>query len=263
MFWLFVLGSYSQTNALFGPHAGLHLEAAKVSPMLELVGPGDRFGSKSYVLGNVRNLVQEKCGMMYRLASGRTYAVYSVAVVVVIVALGAYDSVQSLRIQGSVSHISSTANSTTVTSVSSPGTQLENSSLASATYAFAPYGLLYLSFEPGCLADGAPAPCFGPLSEAVIFNCAIAAKSSSGCTQEVYINGSSSESYVVTVWYNATLGNSTFGYSSGLSWINCRLSVHPPSGPSIYYAYYIALNSTSFLVSTPIPAPPKTPTTSI
>jgi hypothetical protein len=121
---------------------------------------------------------------------------------------------------------------------------------------FAPYGLLYMSSEPGCYADGVPAICFGPLSAAVTFNCAIAAKSPSGCTQKVYINGSASKSNVVTVWYNATLGNITFGYSSGLSWINCKYSVQPPAGSGLpEYAYYVAVNSTSFLVAIPAPGP--------
>jgi hypothetical protein len=171
--------------------------------------------------------------MTARFASKQTYVAYSVALVLVVAAFAAYSLVQTAR-----------------------GNESKVGSVETTAYAFAPYGLLYLSSEPGCLADGVPAPCFGPLSAAVTFNCATAAMSPSGCTHRVYINGSGGESYVVTVWYNATLGNSTFGYSSGLSWINCKFSVQPPAGPGQpEYAYYVALNSTSFLVGKPAPGP--------
>ena len=177
--------------------------------------------------------------MTFRFALKQTYAVYAAVVVVVIVIFGVYGLAQPIHNSSGTSSYSNASTPTTTTT----------------TFAFAPYGLLYLSSEPGCLADGVPAPCLGPLSTAVIFNCAIAAKSQSGCTQRVYINGSASESYVVTVWYNATLGNSTFGHSSGLSWIDCKYSVQPPSGPSLFYAYFVALNSTSFMVGSPAQGP--------
>ncbi|HYB07348.1 MAG TPA: hypothetical protein VEB87_04235 [Nitrososphaerales archaeon] len=177
--------------------------------------------------------------MTLRLALEQTYAVYAAVVVVVIMLLGAYGLVQPIHnSSGTTSYSNGTSRTT-----------------ATTTFAFAPYGLLYLSSAPGCLANGVPAPCLGSLSTAVIFNCVTAARSLSGCTQRVYINGSASKSYVVTIWYNATLGNSTFGYSSGLSWINCKYSVRPASGPSLFYAYYVALNSTSFMVGSPAPGP--------
>ena len=193
--------------------------------------------------------------MTFRFVPERANVVYSVTAVVVILTLGAYGLVQPANGNIAIDTHSNTVNNTTATL----RTTFVNSTLASAKYAFAPYGLLYVSFAPGVQAANStsgpwvPSMGFGLLSEAVVFDCAMAARSSSGCTQRVFLNGTLGESYVVTVWYNATMGNSTFGHNSGLSWINCKFSVHPPAGPSLYYAYYIALNSTSFLVGTPAP----------
>lgn len=200
--------------------------------------------------------------MTFRFAPERANFVYSAIAIVVILALGAYGLFQPTRGNISIDAHSNTANSTTATVRTIVEKTFMNSTLASAKYAFAPYGLDYLSFEPGCQLGNSesgpwyPAPCAGTLSTAVVFDCATAARSQSGCTQRVYLNGTLGESYVMTVWYNPALGNSKFGYNSGLSWINCEFSVPSPAGSSLSYAYYIALNSTSFLVGRPIPTPP-------
>ncbi len=117
------------------------------------------------------------------------------------------------------------------------------------------YGLMYLTADSGCFSGPSPAgpwspsPCFGPRSDAVVFNCMKAAATSQGCTQRVYYKGNASESYVVTVWYpyfNSTANSE--GY-------NCKLAFYPETVHT-GYAYCMSVNSTSFLVAQPSPPPP-------
>jgi len=118
------------------------------------------------------------------------------------------------------------------------------------------YGLAYLGSLPGCSVSygstSYPGACFSPKSDPVLFNCAAAAASSQGCTQQITITGSSKLNFTITVWYPYT------NYNGEQPWQNCKyvepLPTPPgPDGP--YYAYCISVNSTAFLVALPALGP--------
>ena len=98
-----------------------------------------------------------------------------------------------------------------------------------------------------------PVPCFGPNSGAYLFNCAVTAATSQGCTQRVNITGSSSQSFTVTVWYPYV------NYNGEQPWQNCKYMLPdiptPPGPQGPYYAYCISVNSTSFFITLPSPPP--------
>jgi hypothetical protein len=109
---------------------------------------------------------------------------------------------------------------------------------------------VFLSSDVGpCRGPSGYAPCFGgDLSQAEVFTCAIAAASSSGCTQYVVSSSNPQNSYQITIWY-PYLGHSNEPY-----WTNCN---YTDSGdPGQYYgAYCISISSTSFIVTEPAPPP--------
>jgi hypothetical protein len=118
-------------------------------------------------------------------------------------------------------------------------------------------GLWYLSAAPGCGVSASPhstsypVPCFGPNSDAHLFNCAVSANTTQGCTQRINITGNSNQSFTMTVWFPY------FNYTVS-SWQNCKYTV--PSVPLTfgvgpYYAYCISVNPASFLISLPAPGP--------
>ncbi|HEY6282810.1 MAG TPA: hypothetical protein VIW22_02690, partial [Nitrososphaerales archaeon] len=123
---------------------------------------------------------------------------------------------------------------------------------ATSTYNSSRYGYMYLTADSGCYSSHGPAgqwspsPCFGPRSDAVVFNCLGAAATSQGCTQRFYYKGNPSASFVATVWfpfYNSTANSE--GY-------NCRVGLFSD------YAYEdcMTINSTAFIVGQPRPPPP-------
>ncbi len=110
------------------------------------------------------------------------------------------------------------------------------------------YGLVYLGAAPGCgISYGVmnySAPCFSS-SGGYLFNCAAAAASSKGCTQQIDITGTSNQNFTITIWFPLTSG------SGEESWQNCRYtqSLPTPPGPQTSFAFCIPVNSTSFLVA--------------
>ena len=109
---------------------------------------------------------------------------------------------------------------------------------------------LYYLYPIGA-CDGSPSksPCFGGnFSQALVFNCARAAASSSGCSEQV---GSTYEivvgsGYHLTIWY--PYWNSTY------EWVNCMYEYGGNPGQP-QYAYCISTNSTAFIISEPAPPP--------
>ena len=99
-----------------------------------------------------------------------------------------------------------------------------------------------------CVAPGGATyvgPCYSTsIGDAAVFNCAAAAATPEGCTQRVFINGSSTASFVVRVNYPVSnIENGSLGD-------NCELSILYPSGTAgPGAAYCIPLNSTAFYIS--------------
>jgi len=116
-------------------------------------------------------------------------------------------------------------------------------------------GLAFLSNQPGCtLSYGStsyPVPCWGQVSNAVAFNCAAAASTPQGCTQQISIAGAPSQTMNMTVLYPYV------NHSGEADWQNCKLTETLPSppGPQTFIAYCISFNSTSFFAALLAPGP--------
>ncbi len=108
--------------------------------------------------------------------------------------------------------------------------------------------LIYLTND--CLRGGAGGyiPCFGS-SQPYVFNCAAAAATSQGCTQEVTSTLAPYPSYVINIRY-------PFISSSAPSWANCRWIVSGAAGAVSGSGHCFSSNSTSFLVGEQAPPPP-------
>jgi hypothetical protein len=114
---------------------------------------------------------------------------------------------------------------------------------------------LYLSNASACTEPSGYSPCFdGPVSDAYVFNCAIAAASPSGCTQHVVSSLIPSNSYAISISFPYI--NQT---SSEPSWANCMFDVNGKyndgGGVGVSYAYCISVSSTAFILSEEAPPP--------
>jgi hypothetical protein len=108
----------------------------------------------------------------------------------------------------------------------------------------------FLSNDPGCSGPGGYTPCFSSnISEMVVFNCARAAATPQGCTEQVNSSASSHPSYVITIWYPYV------NQPGEQPWANCAFSV-----PVDYFnhesSYCISLSLDSFIIVTSAPPPP-------
>lgn len=111
---------------------------------------------------------------------------------------------------------------------------------------------LYLSSSGFCTILGPngtyDVPCFdGDFKQAYVFECASAAASSSGCTQQITSSLNSKARYNITVWYPYS------AHSGEPGWANCMFYA---AGEGSAYAYCISVSQTEFLVSQPGPPPP-------
>lgn len=108
----------------------------------------------------------------------------------------------------------------------------------------------YLSPSVVC-GDSGSGLCFGGnFSEAIVFNCASAAASRTGCSRQV---GSSYQiaigyGYQITIWYPYA------PHSGEPSWANCMYEYSGDAGQH-HYGYCISTNSTAFIVTEPAPPP--------
>lgn len=114
-------------------------------------------------------------------------------------------------------------------------------------------GLIYLSNAPGCSWSqgnrSGYSPCWSYFStDAISFNCISSAGTPQGCTQQVYVRGTTNESFTVTTWY-------PFSNSSAPIWANCKYSVPSepvtPGSSGQAPAYCITTNSMTFIVTQP------------
>ena len=111
----------------------------------------------------------------------------------------------------------------------------------------------FLSSAPGC----SPGPCIGyRLSDALVFNCAAAAATPSGCS-EIYSEGvrysaAPPVNYTVTVWY-PSYGQPNEPASANCMYISSPVGAmgEPSSSPS--FGYCLMVGPTSFVVSLPFP----------
>jgi hypothetical protein len=113
------------------------------------------------------------------------------------------------------------------------------------------YGLVYLSAQPGCTVSSGIVsyPC--PASSRVdpyVFDCAAAAATPQGCTEQVNITGTTNESFTITIHYPS---------AGGQPGQNCNYVqiLPPPFESEPNNAYCIPINSTSFLISEPDTGP--------
>jgi hypothetical protein len=108
--------------------------------------------------------------------------------------------------------------------------------------------LIYLSND--CYATGAGGyiPCFGS-SHPYVFNCAAAAATSQGCTQEVTSALAPHPSYIINIRY-------PFILSSASSWANCQWIVSGATGAVSESGHCFSSNSTSFVVGGQAPPSP-------
>jgi hypothetical protein len=111
----------------------------------------------------------------------------------------------------------------------------------------------FLSSAPGC----SPGPCIGyRLSDALVFNCAAAAATPSGCStiysEGVRYSAAPPVNYTVTVWYPS------YNQPNEPASANCMYNVVPagalvkPVTPNSF-GYCLLVNSTAFVVSLPLP----------
>ena len=141
--------------------------------------------------------------------------------------------------------ISSFSLQKTVTSTSATTTVVVTSN-SNMTETITIAGYDYLSNH--CAAPGGATyvgPCYSPsIADAAAINCAAAAATPEGCTQRVFINRSSTASFVVKVNYPVS------NIKNGLPGDNCEFSILFPSGTAgPGPAYCIPLNSTAFYIS--------------
>lgn len=108
--------------------------------------------------------------------------------------------------------------------------------------------LIYLTND--CYATGAGSyiPCFGS-AHPYVFNCAAAAATPQGCTQEVTSTLAPYPSYIINIRY-------PFIGSSAQSWANCRWIVSGAAGAVSGNDHCFSSNSTSFVVGEQAPPPP-------
>ena len=158
----------------------------------------------------------------------------------------------SVRTHTVVAETNYTITNVITSSITSTVTQNESSTTTETVNNPIPwYGLVYLSAQPGCmLSSGIVSyPC--PASSRVdpyVFNCAAAAATPQGCTEQVNITGTTNESFTITIHYPST------GGSPGQNCNYVQL-LPPPFESEPYNAYCIPINSTSFLISEPDTGP--------
>jgi hypothetical protein len=101
--------------------------------------------------------------------------------------------------------------------------------------------------QGGCSVDGMGAPCFDQnIDDAVVFNCASAAETSSGCKTTVVSPLNTRYNYNMTIWYPYT--------NESLPDVNCRLlpvtGYALPIGPPEYmYTWCISTGQNSFIIA--------------
>jgi len=100
----------------------------------------------------------------------------------------------------------------------------------------------FLSNDPSCSGPGGYTPCLSSnISEMVVFNCARAAATPQGCTEQVNSSAPSHPSYVITIWYPYV------NQPGERPWANCAFSV-----PTDFFdhesSYCINLSLNSFII---------------
>jgi len=98
------------------------------------------------------------------------------------------------------------------------------------------------SGTPGCRSSYSGGACFGPnIADAVVFDCAVAAATSTGCNATVGLPASPSVEYPITIWYpdaNATSPNS-----------NCEFLLPSSNYGHPFDAWCISVSQTSFIIA--------------
>jgi len=94
----------------------------------------------------------------------------------------------------------------------------------------------------GCRSGYSGGACFGPnISDAVVFDCAVAAATSTGCNDTVALPASPSVEYPITIWYpdaNATSPNS-----------NCEFLLPSSNYGHPFNAWCISVSQASFIIA--------------
>jgi len=105
---------------------------------------------------------------------------------------------------------------------------------------------------PGCRSSYSGGACFGPnISDAVVFDCAVAAATSTGCNATVALPASPTVEYPIAVWYpdsNATSPNS-----------NCEFLLPSSNYGHPFDAWCISVSPTSFIIAQEIDMQPARP----
>lgn len=95
---------------------------------------------------------------------------------------------------------------------------------------------------PGCRIGYSSGACFGPnISDAVVFDCAVPAATSTGCNATVALPESPGVGYPITIWYpdaNATSPNS-----------NCEFLLPSSNYDQAFDAWCISVSPTSFMIA--------------
>ncbi|HYC12133.1 MAG TPA: hypothetical protein VEC02_05675 [Nitrososphaerales archaeon] len=100
----------------------------------------------------------------------------------------------------------------------------------------------FLAKTGGCMENGNPVPCVtSDFSQALIFNCAAQAATTSGCATRASSSGPWGSSYAITVWYPYT------GQPGEPAGDNCKYSAAGDTGPP--YGHCFMVNATAFALS--------------
>jgi hypothetical protein len=175
-------------------------------------------------------------------------------------------SISTITVTSSTTLVSSaTLTYTSTMTILTATTQTSTStSTTTETVAGQWYGLNFMGNESNCAVSTDPpttwyeTPCFGSNADAVVFNCAVAANTSQGCTKRINTTGqftpkpSGPDYFSVTVWY-PYINYTVFPGA------NCKYTVPsvptPPGPEGPAYAYCISLNSTAFIIAEQAPGP--------